>query len=83
VRQSSLLPNRDDDFPPGVSGGKALAGAHARDVEVEIPGEVQPDEASEEDQVFQKFGYQHEANLLQRFQEKGREVVEIQTGNRA
>jgi uncharacterized protein len=45
---------------------------------LEFPGEVQPDEDREEDQIFQRLGYQHEANLLQRFLEERREIVEVQ-----
>ena len=47
---------------------------------LEFPGEVQPDEDREEDKIFQKLGYQHEAKLVQRFTQQGHEVVEIQNG---
>ena len=47
---------------------------------LEFPAEVQRDEDREEDKIFQKLGYQHEMQLLQRFAQERREVVEIQPG---
>src|SRR4026207_549966 len=46
---------------------------------LECPGEAFPDDDSEEAQIFQRLGHEHEERVLRRFREERQDVVEIES----